>query len=82
MGVKEKERSLATACQILSMHPPALAAGTGAALAASWHKRDQAKEAPLRLGDPSVLWAQATGFIFSIRRWDSWTQAGRAGYVT
>ena len=66
---------------MLSVHLSALTAGVGAALVASWHERDQAKEAALHLGDPSMLWAQATRFIFSIVRQDSWTQAGRAGYV-
>lgn len=51
-GVTEKERSLATAYQILFVHPPALMARMRAALVEPWHKRDQAKEAPLHLGEP------------------------------
>ena len=81
-GVKEREASLVTACQILSMHPPALAAGVRAALVAPWHEKDQIKEAALHLRDLSVLWTQTTRFIFFTIRQDSWTWAGRAGYVT
>lgn len=64
-GVKKKAVSLATACQLLPVHPSALAASAGAELMAPWHKKDQAKEVTKRA-------VGSIRFIFSIIRQGSW----------